>query len=80
MESGSSCTRSARTTTKLNGSTAERWNSIRAMRTIWAMFMEKVRKNYDEAERLYRKALELDPEKEIIRKNYETLKKQRDVH
>ena len=43
-------------------------------------FMEKVRKNYDEAERLYRKALELDPEKEIIRKNYETLKKQRDVH
>jgi tetratricopeptide (TPR) repeat protein len=28
---------------------------------IFAMFMEKVRKNYDEAERLYRKALELDP-------------------
>jgi tetratricopeptide (TPR) repeat protein len=46
----------------------------------FAEFMEKVRKNYDEAERLYRKALELDPEKEIIRKNYETLKKQRDAH
>jgi protein O-mannosyl-transferase len=46
----------------------------------FALFLQDVRKDYDEAERLYRKALELDPEKEIIRKNYETLKKQRDVH
>ncbi len=27
----------------------------------FALFMKNIRKNYDEAERLYRKALELDP-------------------
>ena len=41
--------------------------------------MEKVRKNYDEAERLYRKALELDPANEFARKNYESLKKDRET-
>src|SRR5204862_422962 len=48
----------------------------------FAIFMENVRKNYDEAERLYRKALELDPNHatntgnfarfmEDVRKNYD---------
>lgn len=38
----------------------------------FALFMEQIRKNYDEAERLYRKALELDPKDSIITSNFAT--------
>jgi tetratricopeptide (TPR) repeat protein len=43
----------------------------------FALFMHEVRKNYDEAERLYRKALELDPNNEFARKNYDLMKEKR---
>ena len=36
----------------------------------FALFMQNVRKDYDEAERLYRKALELDPNKAINTGNF----------
>jgi len=38
--------------------------------------MEKVRKDYDEAERLYCKAIGLDPTDERISKNYEAFRKE----
>jgi tetratricopeptide (TPR) repeat protein len=37
--------------------------------------MEDVRQNYDEALKLYRRALELDRQNKSVRKNYETIKK-----
>ena len=37
--------------------------------------MRDIRKNYDEAERLYRRALELDPTNVSARENYEALQK-----
>jgi len=36
----------------------------------------EISKNYDEAERLFRKALELEPKNEFACKNYETMKRQ----
>jgi tetratricopeptide (TPR) repeat protein len=75
--------RSARITTKLNGlyrRALELDPGHAHHMGNFAEFMEKVRKNYDEAERLYRKALGLDPEKEIIRKKLRNSKKQQDIH
>jgi YD repeat-containing protein len=53
----------ARTTVKPSTSTTERWIWTQITLIIsgnFALFPHEVRKDYDEAERLYRRALELD--------------------